>query len=104
MESKDIFIKRKTRTDLTNFNQHFQKIRKAAANVFSLEQGISLKKPEPPFSFSLEFSQEEKETNKKEMISQLNFIFKNYPNLISYLENMIKLLTSTIQNKESRFT
>ena len=43
MEGKDIFIKRKTRTDLSNFNQHFKKIKSAAANVFSLEQGISSK-------------------------------------------------------------
>ena len=49
MEGKDIFIKRKTRTDLSNFNQHFKKIKSAVANVFSLEQGISSKKPETPF-------------------------------------------------------
>lgn len=101
MEGKDIFIKRKTRTDLSNFNQHFKKIKSAAANVFSLEQGISSKKPETPFSFSLTFSQEEKKANKKEMISQLNFIFENYQNLISYLENMIKSLTSQVQYKDA---
>lgn len=65
MEGKDIFIKRKTRTDLSNFKQHFQKIKSVAANVFSLEQGISSKKPETPFSFSLTFSQEEKKVIRK---------------------------------------
>ena len=35
------------------------------------------------------------------MISQLNFIFENYQNLISYLENMIKSLTSNVQYKDA---
>ena len=69
-----------------NFNQHFQKIRKAAANMIPLEQGISSKKHESPFSSSLTFSQEDFLLyNKKEMISQLNFIFENNPNFIFYL-------------------
>ena len=98
MEGKDIFIKRKIKTDLTNFKQHFQKIKRAASNVFSLEQGISSKKPESPFPFFLTFSEEEKDANKKEMISQL---VGNYLNLISYLENMVKSLTSNVKNKDA---
>jgi len=99
MESSDNNIKERIKIEILNFNKQYSIMKSQASCVFSLEQGISSVKPDSNFP-CLSFTEEEKKNNKNEMISKLQFIFENYPKLISYLEKLNGILTSNVKNKD----
>ena len=99
MESSENNLKERIKSELLNFNKQYSVMRSQASCVFSLEQGISSVKPDS-FIPCLTFTEEEKKNNRKEMISKLQFIFENYPKLISYLEKISGILNSGVKEKD----
>lgn len=99
MQDSDEQYKKEINNILKEYKNIFNKIKSEVSNVFSLEYGLSSKKPEGLFFLS--FNEEQKKEIKEEMILKLKWIFNNYIQQTNYLNRIAKELVSKVSKKDA---